>query len=235
MNVVSVMAHQDDEMFCLGTMLKCKARGDRLFFITLTDGSMGCMQNPGVTREEGAAIRQREMEALVSSIGAPYINIAEQDEMLYDTPEVRKKLIEALRSVEAELVFTHFDVDYNLDHTRVHALARHCTMLAGLPLLPTASPPLKAPPAVFMIEPHGVIPFPASYYVDTSDTHQAKVRLLQNHASQEESMRRAVGEGVGAICSRVASFRGGQVGCAFAECFIPMPARGALKPYPVLP
>ncbi len=46
MNVVSVMAHQDDEMFCLGTMLKCTARGDALWFITLTDGSKGFTQRP---------------------------------------------------------------------------------------------------------------------------------------------------------------------------------------------
>jgi len=36
MNVVSIMAHQDDEMRCLGTLLKCRARGDRLHFVTIT-------------------------------------------------------------------------------------------------------------------------------------------------------------------------------------------------------
>lgn len=49
MNVVSIMAHQDDEMFCLGTMLKCRARGDRLSFITLTDGSKGFVQRPDIS------------------------------------------------------------------------------------------------------------------------------------------------------------------------------------------
>ena len=29
--------------------------------------------------------------------------------------------------------------------------------------------------------------------------------------------------------------RGEQVGCEYAECFVPMEARGAVKPYPVLP
>jgi len=59
MNVVSIMAHADDEMRCLGTMLKCRARGDRLSFITLTDGSNGFVQNPGIPRQEAARIRQR--------------------------------------------------------------------------------------------------------------------------------------------------------------------------------
>ena len=38
-----------------------------------------------------------------------------------------------------------------------------------------------------------------------------------------------------ALSARIASFRGEQVGCDFAEAFLPMPARGALKPYAVLP
>ncbi len=37
MNVVSIMAHQDDEMRCLGAMLKCREWGDSLHFISLTD------------------------------------------------------------------------------------------------------------------------------------------------------------------------------------------------------
>lgn len=35
MNVVSVMAHQDDELMCLGTMIKMKKQGYKLHFICL--------------------------------------------------------------------------------------------------------------------------------------------------------------------------------------------------------
>jgi len=64
MNVVSIMAHQDDEMRCLGTMLKCRARGDQLHFITLTDGSGGFVGRSQLTRKEAAGIRHAEMTAL---------------------------------------------------------------------------------------------------------------------------------------------------------------------------
>jgi L-alanine-DL-glutamate epimerase-like enolase superfamily enzyme len=50
------MAHQDDEMQCLGTMLKCRARGDRLFFITLTDGAKGFVQQPDLSRCGGLTV-----------------------------------------------------------------------------------------------------------------------------------------------------------------------------------
>ena len=42
----TIMAHADDEMRCLGTMMKCGERGDRLAFVTVTDGCHGYVQDP---------------------------------------------------------------------------------------------------------------------------------------------------------------------------------------------
>jgi N-acetylglucosamine malate deacetylase 1 len=235
MNVVSIMAHQDDEMRCLGTMLKCRARGDKLYFITLTDGCKGFVQNPTILRAEAAAIRDREMRSLTGELDAVYLNLGEEDEFLYDTPEVRMKLIEAIRACGAELIFTHNTEDYNLDHTTVSSLVRHCAMQACLPVLPSESPTLPQHPAIFMCDPMGAFPFTPSHYVDITKFHAEKVRLLQLHTSQEEAMQQALGSGMDALSARLASFRGEQVGCDFAEAFVPMPARGAVKPYSVLP
>jgi LmbE family N-acetylglucosaminyl deacetylase len=234
-NVVSIMAHADDEMRCLGSMLKCQRRGDRLFFITLTDGSKGFVLNPGISRQEAALIRQAEMQALADQAGAEYINLNEPDEFLYDTPEVRVKLIEAIRLTQANLIFTHYQEDYNLDHVTVNSLVRHCAMQACLPVLPTPSPPLKESPAIFQCEPFGAFHFPASHYVDISEFHQEKARLLQNHASQEAAMQAALGAGLADLSSKIEAYRGEQAGCLWAECFLPMPGRGSVKPYPVLP
>jgi LmbE family N-acetylglucosaminyl deacetylase len=235
MNVVSIMAHQDDEMFCLGTMLKCRERGDALFFITLTDGSKGFTQRPDITREEAARIRHEEMSALAAGAGGSYINLGEQDEFLYDTPEVRMKLIEAIRKTQAELIFTHFEKDYNLDHITTNLLVRHCAMQSPLPVLPTDSPPLPAHPAIFMIEPHGPIDFPATHFVDISDFERRKSELLSCHRSQEEAMKLTLGTGVGEICAIKSRYRGDLAGCAHAEAFAPMQQRLAIKPYSVLP
>lgn len=235
MNVVSIMAHQDDEMRCLGTLLKCRARGDQLFFITLTDGSKGFVQNPGIPRAEAARIRDAEMRTVAGAVGAAYDNLGELDEFLYDTPEVRLRLLEAIRRTRADLIFTHYDQDYNLDHTITHSLVRQCAMHACLPLLPTESPPLAQHPAIFLVEPHGPFVFPATHYVDISAYHAEKVALLLRHASQEEAMQMGTGSGLEAMARRLDAYRGEQVGCAYAECFLPMRARGALKPYNVLP
>jgi LmbE family N-acetylglucosaminyl deacetylase len=235
MNVVSIMAHADDEMRCLGTMLKCRERGDALAFVTVTDGSKGFVQQPDIAREEAARIREAEMRSLAGAIGAGFANLGELDEFLFDTAEVRLKLIEVIRRFKADLIFTHFHEDYNLDHTTVNALVRHCAMHSCLPVLPTASPPLPAHPAIFVVEPHGPFVFPASHFVDVSAQHEEKVRLLMHHASQEEAMRRGVGSGLGELTARLDAYRGEQVGCRYAEAFAPMNARGAVKPFPVLP
>jgi len=234
-NVVSIMAHQDDEMQCLGTMLKCRARGDRLFYITLTDGSKGFVQQPDNDPVEAARIRVDEMSELARRLGATYLMLGEPDEFLYDSPEVRMKLIEAIRSVGAELVFTHYTDDYNLDHTTVTSLVRHCCMQACLPVLPTRHAPLVAHPAVFMVAPHGPFVFPASHFVDVTAFEDEKIALLTCHRSQEEAMQRAVGAGFARICRRNDAYWGQAAGCDYAEAFVPLRGRGSIKPYCTLP
>ncbi len=235
MNVVSVMAHQDDEMRCLGTMLKCRARGDRLHFITLTDGSAGVLRDPPPSPADAARIRHDEMTALASALGATYVNLGERDEFLYDSPELRMTLIEAIRATGAELIMTHHADDYNEDHVTTHRLVRHCCMLAALPLLPTVSPPLISHPAVFCVEPHGPIPFPATHFVDITEFEKRKIELLKHHRSQEQAMQMAVDAGFDRLCRRPDAYWGEKVGCEYAECFVQMPARGAVKPFSVLP
>ena len=235
MNVVSIMAHQDDEMGCLGTMLKCRARGDQLHFVTLTDGSKGFVQNPGIAQTEAARIRHEEMSNLASAAGATYTSLGQPDEFLYDTTELRMMLIEAIRSRRADLIFTHFSEDYNQDHIATCSLVRHCAMQSCLPVLPTDSPPLAEHPAVFMVEPHGPFAFVPTHYVDISDVQEQKADLLRSHASQEEAMEAAVGTGLGHYCAITSRFRGQQVGCAHAEALVAMRARGAVKARSVLP
>jgi LmbE family N-acetylglucosaminyl deacetylase len=235
MNVVSLMAHQDDEMQCLGTLLKCRARGDHIHMITVTDGAKGFVQQPDIDPEEAVRIRNAEMSMVARRLDADYVNLREPDEFLYDTPDVRIKLIEAIRQAGADLILTHYHEDYNLDHITVASLVRHCAMQACLPVLPTASAPLAAHPAVFMVCPHGPVVFPATHFVDTSAFEDEKVAILALHRSQEEAMQKAVGAGFGRLCRRQDGYWGQQVGCDYAEGFVPMRGRGAIKPYAVLP
>lgn len=222
-------------MRCLGTMLKCRDRGDRLFFVTLTDGAKGFVQTPDISSEDAARTRHHEMSELAKGIGAEYLNLRQPDEFLYDTPDLRMKLIEAIRSTRASLIFTHFHEDYNLDHTTTSALVRHCAMQAALPVLTTTSDPLSEPPAIFMVAPFGTFPFPATDFVDVTDYEKTKIRLLEHHASQQVATKAALNTGLADICRRTDGYWGLQTGCDYAEPFVPMHGRCSIKPYPVLP
>jgi LmbE family N-acetylglucosaminyl deacetylase len=229
------MAHQDDELMCLGTMLRMQQRGDSLHFICVTDGCGGMVQAPEMPREMAAAVRDREMRGLAEQAGATYMCLEEEDEYLCDRPEVRKALINAIRACHADVIFTHFSPDYNLDHMTVNLLVRQCAMQAALPVVHTVAAPLAEAPAVFMVEPSGGFEFEPSHYVDITDVISRKRELALCHQSQDEAFRAALGKGLDDWATEISRHRGSQVGVAHAEGFRPMLSRGFVKAYPILP
>lgn len=234
MNVLSVMAHQDDELVCLGTMLKMRDRGDALHFICLTDGSLGIGGEPDLSRDKAAAIRDREMRDLAGRLDASYVCLDERDAFLYDTPEVRLRLADAMRAVKPDVVFTHFSPDFNTDHMTVNTLVRQCAMLLGLATLHTNAEPCPSP-AVFMVEPSGGFEFEATHYVDVSAYVEGKSALAACHASQDELFRVWHGYGLGEWVARCSQRRGEEAGVPHAEAFRPMLARKLVKAVQLLP
>lgn len=236
MNIISLMAHADDEMRCLGTMLKCRARGDQLIFVTVADGSVGFAHDPEISRENAARVRAAEMDALSKHAGGRHITLGERDGYVYDTPDLRARLIRVIRETRADVIFTHYHDDYNADHTVVCSMVRHCAMLASYAREMGYGQPLERHPAIYMIEPHGLIPFPASVVVDITAVAAEKLRLLQtSHRSQEAGMQRAHGRGFERLVGTTDAYWGQKTGCGMAEVFAPMPGRGSIPPGPVLP
>lgn len=237
MNIVSVMAHQDDELMCLGTMLKMKKAGHNLAFICLTDGAAGMAHIPDMPFEEAAIIRDTEMKNLAADIDAKYICLNKPDEYLYDTAELRLELIEAIRFVKADVIFTHNTIDYNADHMITCLLVRQCAMQAALPIQKTISPALSSTPAVFMTEPSGGFEFEPSHWVDITEVADEKMRLAKYHKSQNDAFIAAFGEdkGIDNWIAETGKKRGDQCGVKYAEAFLPMRARGFVKAYSILP
>jgi len=62
------------------------------------------------------------------------------------TPELRLRLLNAMRTCKADVVFTHFNPDYNLDHMTVNLLVRQCAMHIPFAMTHTQAPPLGARP-----------------------------------------------------------------------------------------
>ncbi len=222
MNITFVGAHQDDEMFCLGSLLKYRERGDRLSLICVTNGDKGMSDLPDVPWDEAARTRDSEMRAVAERLGASYTCLGEPDEALYDTWEVRVKLIDALRQAQPDLVFTHYAADYNLDHTTTSQLVFQCTMLSPVASIPTEHAPLAKCPPIYYVDPGPGYGFEGTHFVEIPKTLADEMQaLIHLHASQNEVVRRAAGTDYAEIIRQRLIETGARVGVEFAEAFRP--------------
>jgi LmbE family N-acetylglucosaminyl deacetylase len=222
MNIVHVAAHQDDEGHTLGTLLKYKRQGGhRITLICTTNGDKGMSFSPQIPYPEAAAIRDREMRAVASALGADYVCLGAEDEFLFDTKEMRLRLIDALRSAQTDLIFTHWVKDYNLDHTTTSRLVFQASMNSIIASMATEHPALKTTPKVFYWDVGEGFGFEGTHFVELSEELvKEKVRIIRLHKSQMEVMRQVGPDFADLLFERARSV-GQRVGVPFAEMFRP--------------
>lgn len=222
MRVCFVGAHPDDEMACLGTLLKCRARGDRLFLISATNGDKGMSDLPDFPHDKCASVRDREMRAVARGLDADFQCLGEPDEALYDTWETRVKMIEALRRARPDLVFTHNPTDYILDHTTTSTLVFQATLLSQIASIRTKSPPLKRVPPIYYVDPGPGFGFEATHFVAIDALTVRRIRRLMGyHRSQMEVSLRLLGKDYRDQIEERLRATGARVGVPFAESFRP--------------
>jgi len=222
MNIVHVAAHQDDEGHSLGTLLKYKQQGGHeIALICITNGDKGMSWNPEIPYEKAAAIRDKEIRAVADALEAKYICLGAEDEFLYDTKEMRLRLIDVLRACRAELVFTHWINDYNIDHTTTSQLVFQATMNSIIASMATGHPALADTPKIFYWDVGDGFGFEGTHFVEISEELiEEKVRIIRLHESQMEVMRK-IGPDFADILYERAKAVGQRVGVPFAEAFRP--------------
>jgi LmbE family N-acetylglucosaminyl deacetylase len=223
MNIVYVGAHQDDEAHVLGTFLKYRRQGGhKLHLICTTNGDKGFSFDTETPYAVVAATRDREIRAVAAGLGASYQCLGAPDEFLYDTPEMRLKLIDALRAVEADLVFTGWVDDYNLDHSITSTLVFQATLLTVIASMKTEHPALKVTPKIFYGDPGPGFGFVGTHYVELDkEIVDEKVRLINCHESQMAIMREFAGVDYAESYRDLAQRVGARVGVPYAEAFRP--------------
>jgi LmbE family N-acetylglucosaminyl deacetylase len=223
MNIVYVGAHQDDEAQALGTFIKYQRQGGhKLHFICTTNGDKGFSFDTETSYDVVAATRDREMRAVAAALDANYRCLGAPDEFLYDTPEMRLKLIDALRACEADLVFTTWVNDYNLDHTITTQLVFQATILTVIASMQTEHPALKVTPKIFYCDPGPGFDFEGTHYVELSEEIvDEKVRLINMHESQMSIMRQFAGMDYAESYRDYGRQTGARVGVPYAEVFRP--------------
>lgn len=222
MNIAFVGAHPDDEMFCLGTLLLYRRRGDRISLICATNGDKGMSDDPDYPYSECARVRDLEMREVARGLDADYVCLGEPDEALFDSGKNRLKMIEAIRRTKPDVVFTHFTQDYNTDHTETSALVFQSTLLSQIASVRTESAALARVPAIFYVDPGPGFGFEATHFVELDETTTKEARRLMGlHKSQMEISRRLLGKDYRDSIEERWKATGERVGVPFAEAFRP--------------
>src|SRR5512142_1276108 len=106
-SAMAIVAHPDDiEFSCAGTTARWAKAGARVGYVLCTSGDVG-IDEPGMTRERAAQIREEESLAAAEVVGVKdVVFLREPDGMLEATMLLRKKLVREIRRFRPEVVVT---------------------------------------------------------------------------------------------------------------------------------
>ncbi len=224
MNILAIGAHPDDiETMCAGTLAKYASLGHKVYLATATNGNIGSAHH---TMEEIAKIRKAEAAKSAALIGAEYICLDYDDEMFYEDKSVRMAFINLVRHCKADVILTHYPVDYNPDHELTSKIVNDIAVMIPIAHLKTKEAPYENIPAIFYFEPANSMGFVPTDYVDITDFYETKMNMLSCMDSQKQWMvdNYAV---LGGDTSRffdtiriTSEFRGMQAGVKYAEGFV---------------
>jgi len=218
MKILAVGAHPDDlEILCGGTLAKYAQAGHTVTMAVFTNGNMG---HPDIEPAEMARIRRKEFENAAAIIGADTIWVDVDDEMtVVDLPS-RLAMVDVLREAKPDVILTHSDSDYHVDHRNTSTLVFEAAPLACVHNIKRALPQLDKQPVIYHFDTLGAVGFLPREYVDISDVMETKLAMFRCHKSQDEWMRVATGFDVSDVIKNVASVRGYAAGVKYAEGFV---------------
>ena len=224
MNILAVGAHPDDvETMCAGTLAKYASQGHKVFIATATNGNIG---SATLSKEEIARVRKQEAANSAAIIGAEYICLDYDDELFYETLDVRMAFINLVRHCKADVIFTHNPHDYNPDHELTSKIINDIAVMIPIAKLETEEEPYDVIPSIWYFEPANSMGFVPTDYVDITDFYETKMKMLgcmerqkqwmvDNYASLNGDLDRFFDT------IRITSeFRGMQAGCKYAEGFV---------------
>ena len=102
---MAIVAHPDDiEFTCVGTLARWIKSGARVCYVVCTSGDVG-IDEPGMTREKAAEIREAEERKAAEIAGASEVMfLREPDGLLVANLDLRKKLVREIRRFKPEVV-----------------------------------------------------------------------------------------------------------------------------------
>ncbi|MBK8884001.1 MAG: PIG-L family deacetylase [Bacteroidales bacterium] len=148
---LSINAHPDDaEAWNAGVLKLLKDKGYKIVIATMTGGDLGgCNMN----MEETARVRYEEAKKAAAVLDAEYFTLGGIDGFLYDTKEMRLKVISLIRQVKAGVIFTHLSTDYHSDHRTTANIVEAAAMVSSLDTVPVKEKPVEITPLLYHTSP----------------------------------------------------------------------------------
>ncbi|WP_437224021.1 PIG-L deacetylase family protein [Planctomicrobium sp. SH661] len=227
LRILAIHAHPDDlELQCVGTLALLKDKGHTVVMANMTPGDKGSAE---LGPEEIAEVRRQEAQDSARLLGVECMCLEFRDLCIDVNDENRKRVTEALRKAQPDIVLTAPPVDYMSDHEMTSRLVRDACFCAAVPNYytgqPDPAPLIKRIPALYYMDPvEGVDwfgnPSPCDFVVDITEKIELKLEMLASHKSQREWLQRQHGmdEYIDS-CRRWSRARGSVIDAQYGEGF----------------
>jgi LmbE family N-acetylglucosaminyl deacetylase len=184
LNIIAFGAHPDDcDLRAGGTAAKWVARGDRVRFVSVTNGDAGHQSEGG---GQLAMRRRKEAQEAGRRIGVDYVVLDNHDGELLPTLPVREQIIRQIREWHADVVLAPRPNDYHPDHRYTGVLVQDAAYMVTVPMIAPDTPALRQNPAFFYFEDgfQKPAPFRPDVAISIDDVIDKKIDMLDAHVSQ---------------------------------------------------
>ena len=221
MRVLGVGCHPDDlEIACGGTLRKYVEQGAEVYMCHVANGDLGHVV---IEPEPLAALRTIEAENAGKVIGAKEVfnlNVHDMQVNGHD-PEVMDAMADIVRYVRPDVIITHNDDDYMLDHKETSIVATNGSFCSGLSHRPRKYDPYNSFIPVFFMDTLAGVNFQPTHYVDITNQMETKIKALECHESQLKWMLEHDNIDFADMVRTCSKYRGYQCGVTYAEGFRP--------------
>ena len=221
MRVLAVGCHPDDlEIACGGTLRKYVEQGAEVYMCHVANGDQGHVV---IEPEPLAAIRTIEAENAGKIIGAKEVfnlNVSDMQVNSHNL-EVMDAMADIVRYARPDVIITHNDEDYMLDHTETSLIATNGSFCSGLGHRPRKFDAFSSFIPVFFMDTLAGVNFQPTHYVDITNQIDTKIKALECHESQLKWMLEHDNIDFADMVRTCSKYRGYQCGVAYAEGFRP--------------
>lgn len=219
--VLFVGAHPDDpDAAAAGTVARLVDAGARIHYLVVTSGDKGVPKEELIDPRLFIERREAEQRASAAHLGVEeVVFLRQRDGEVFDTLELREKIVREIRRLQADLVITHDPLTRMLRQHPDHRAVGFATLAAVFPSCRIASFfPEHQAEGLSSLDVHMLLLVGGdepNLWVDIAPTFERKVEALMLHESQR-------GAFVGGVRGRMetrARREGALVGLDLAEAF----------------